>query len=66
MIIRQVTKEECHWLDKTFNEGEIVYRYMGATYKCIGETGLAFALTAYKGPFFQLPKNAVAPAHKLL
>jgi len=66
IIIRQVTKDECNWLDKIFDEGEIVYLYTGATYKCIGDSGLAFALTANKGPFFQLPKNAVAPAYELL
>jgi hypothetical protein len=66
ILIRQVTKDECRWLDRTFDEGEIVYWFLSSTYKCISETGLAFTIIPNKRPFFQLPKNAVTPAYELL
>lgn len=40
MVTRQITPDECPWLSRTFNEGDIVYQYSGSTYKCIAETGL--------------------------
>jgi hypothetical protein len=56
-----VTSKECHWLERTYLQGEIVYRYYGTTFKCIGKNGFAFCKAIDKIPFFELPKNAVIP-----
>jgi len=66
ILIRVVSKNECNWLDKTFIEGEIVYRFFGPTFRCISSDGLAFTISPNENPFFQLPKNAVVPAYELL
>lgn len=59
ILKRDVTPEECHWLDKTISKGEVVYFYESATHKTIGATGLAFTFTSGVTPFFELPINAV-------
>jgi hypothetical protein len=59
-LIREVTPKECQWLDRVYPAGEIVYKYYGATYKCIGENGFAFCREADQTPFFELPNDAVA------
>ena len=58
-LIRNVTTKECDWLDRTFKKGEIVYEYNGATYGCLSSDGSAFTLKSGKGPFFELPDDAV-------
>ena len=60
-LIRTVTPEECHWLERIYEVGEIVYRYYGATYNCIGKNGSAFSKVINKIPFFELPNDAVLP-----
>ena len=57
---RDVTKEECHWLDRDFKKDEEVYEFYGCTYGCIGNTGTACSLKeGYKEEFFELPENAL-------
>ena len=57
-LIRDVTKKECPWLDRTFKEGEILYKYTGYTYGCIDE-GLAVSEKLNETPFFELPYDAL-------
>jgi len=59
VLTRDVTREECRWLDRTFKEGEKVYEYTDYTYGCISRKGLAFTLEKDITPFFELPKDAV-------
>lgn len=58
-LIRMVTPQECHWLDRTYETGEIVYKYYGHTFGCIGKKGSAFTQVFDTPPFFELPINAV-------
>ncbi len=58
-LIRNVTTNECGWLNKSLKKGEIVYRYMGNTFGCISSDGVAVSIEKDKKPFFELPENAV-------
>lgn len=55
---RDVTTEECSWLKRDYKKGEVVYRYTGATYGCIGS---GVPVTEQEGvePFFEIPADAV-------
>jgi hypothetical protein len=59
-LTRLITPKECPWLDRTYEVGEIVFRYSGHTYGCIGKNGSAFCKAFNTEPFFELPNNAVA------
>lgn len=59
-LIRPVTQRECSWLERAYETGEIVYRYYGDTYRCIGKNGSAFCQVIDSVPFFELPDSAVA------
>lgn len=58
-LTRNVTQKECDWLDRTFKKGEVVFEYNGVTYGCVSSDGSAFTIEEGKGPFFELPDNAV-------
>jgi hypothetical protein len=59
-VIRDVTYNECSWLDRDFIEGEILYEYTGYTYGCISSNGIALTESQDGGePFFEFPYNAV-------
>lgn len=58
-LTRRVTKKECPWLDRPMKSGEVVHRYNGATYNCIG-VGVACSIDG-KTPFFELPRDALQP-----
>ena len=58
-LIRNVTKEECSWLDKTFEKDDEVFQYYGCTYGCISNYGVACSIEKDKEPFFELPLNSV-------
>lgn len=55
---RNVTPEECPWLPREMLYGETVYEFRGATYGYIG-SGIAVTFEADKGPFFELPRDAL-------
>ena len=58
-VIRDVTREECHWLRSgTVKKGTIVYRYGGHTYGCIAY-GVAVSLDKGKTPFFEMPRDSL-------
>lgn len=59
-LTRDVTKDECRWLDRTMAAGEVVHRYDGCTYGCVG-AGIACSVDG-ETPFFELPRDAVAPS----
>lgn len=56
---RDVPKSECPWLDRDMKKDEIVYRFTGPTYGCIG-AGIACSKKQGKTPFFELPTNSVS------
>lgn len=58
-LIRDVNQKECHWLDRDFKKGEIVYEYPLYTYGCVSNEGLACSEKDSESPFFELPKNAL-------
>jgi len=57
-VTKDVTKEDYPWLDRDFQEGEIIFLYEGHTYGCITEEGIAMSLDG-KEPFFEFPKEAL-------
>lgn len=62
-LTRRVTKKECPWLDRAMKKGEVVHRYSGATYGCIG-AGIACSLDG-GNPFFELPTDALREYQQL-
>ncbi|TGP29083.1 hypothetical protein EN828_10290 [Mesorhizobium sp. M2D.F.Ca.ET.185.01.1.1] len=60
-LTRDVTRDECLWLDADIAAGTIVYSYSGYTYGCIGPGGRAVTLER-DGPFVELPRNALGDA----
>jgi hypothetical protein len=59
-LTRDVTPDECDWLDRTWSEGDIVLQFFGATYGCV--TGSGIACSYGDGPFFELPADALKEA----
>lgn len=57
--IRDVTKEECQWLDDTIKKGTEVFEYTKCTYGCVSPQGVAVTLEEGKEPFIELPKEAL-------
>jgi len=58
ILTRDVTVEECPWLERDFHEGELVFKYTGYTYGCCTYTGIACSLDG-DTPFFELPNDAI-------
>lgn len=58
IIIRDVTVEECDWLEDTIKNGAEVFEYFGCTYGCIS-TGQAVTMKEGKTPFFEIPYDAL-------
>ena len=62
-VKREITKEECDWLDNNVKEGTIVYKFSGHTHG-IGPNGIA--ITFYpmdeentNNGFYELPRDAL-------
>lgn len=58
-VTRDVTTEECHWLDSDVKEGTEVYEFIGHTYGCITPSGIAVSLVDGERQFFELPAEAM-------
>lgn len=58
IILRDLTKDECPWLDEDIVKGTIVYEYFGYTYGCISNKGIAVTNKLNKIPFFEIPRDA--------
>lgn len=58
-VIREVTSEECYWLEESVKAGQRVYEYIGVTYGVISERGIAVTLKPFETPFFELPRSAL-------
>ena len=60
LVERDVTIEECDWLQATIKKGTVVYKFYGTTYGCIGPGGIAITLEKNsKFPFLELPYSAL-------
>ena len=59
ILSRDVTKEECAWLEKDYKKGEVIYKYHGHTYGCIGPEGMACSKEYGEDPFFEIPLDAI-------
>jgi len=59
LVTRDVSIKECNWLKETITKGTVVYGFYGATYGCIGPSGIAVSWEEDKNPFFELPYNAL-------
>ena len=57
-ITRDITVEECPWLHAPLSAGDVVYKFYGVTYGCVGWDGTAMSLEPNKNPFFEVPNNA--------
>ena len=57
-LTRDVSRKECPWLDRDLKKGELVSRYEGVTYGCIG-AGIACSWDG-KNPFFEVPRDALS------
>ena len=58
-LTRDVTTEECDWLDRDYLKGEKLFRYDGFTYGVIGEDGVAVSEESQVLPFFEIPRDAI-------
>lgn len=59
-LTRDVKQSECHWLDRDYPKGWIVYSYEGCTYGCVSDHGRAVTLVNGETPFFELPRDALS------
>jgi hypothetical protein len=58
---RDITPEECHWLDETVPAGKTVFEYTDNTYGCISPAGIAVSDEPHATPFYELPRTALDP-----
>jgi hypothetical protein len=63
VVIRNVTPNECEWLEETIKKGTEVYKYYNHTYGCISPNGIAVSKEHGEIPFFELPRNALQVIH---
>ena len=62
ILNRDVTTDECPWLEETIAKGMPVTRYTGPTYGCIDVyNGVAVTMSEVSNetPFFELPYSAL-------
>ena len=58
-LTRNVTQEECPWLEADLSEGKEVHKFDGATYGCITDSGVAVSDTVDENPFYEIPIDSV-------
>jgi hypothetical protein len=61
-LVRDMTAEECPWLDNDIPAGTIVFEYRGPTYGLKEHEDLIFVSFEGGTPFFQLPLNSLVEA----
>ena len=57
-LLRDVTLNECPWLDHDLKKDTVLYTYGGCTYGVISPSGIAASFDG-NTPFFEVPKNSV-------
>jgi|WetSurSiteA1Bulk_404760.scaffolds.fasta_scaffold00195_28 hypothetical protein len=63
-VTRDLTIDECFWLEKAIPKGTIVFKFYGYTYGCISSEGIAVSFIPNENPFFEVPLSAVKEKHK--
>lgn len=60
-ITRRITRKEQPWMadGEVIEAGEVVYKYRGCTYGCIGSDGVAVCRVPGQNPFFEVPADAL-------
>lgn len=59
-LSRDVTVNECKWLDRDLKKDEIVYKYNGNTYGVCTPFGTACCINGPDVlPFYEIPNNAL-------
>jgi|WetSurMetagenome_2_1015567.scaffolds.fasta_scaffold00674_27 hypothetical protein len=61
VLTRDIFVMDCPWLDRAFEKGDLVWAYHGCTYGCVSDGGRAVTLHDGQLPFFELPRDALAP-----
>ncbi len=56
---RRITQDECPWLPRDFEEGEVLHPFYGCTYGCIQPSGVAISEVPGQNPFLEVPRDAV-------
>ena len=59
VLNRNVTIQECPWLDEDLPKGTVVWSYDDHTYGCVSSKGVAVTAKAAETPFFEVPLDAV-------
>jgi len=59
ILTRDVTQNECPWLDADLPKGTTVWSYDGYTYHVVSPAGIAVSAKAAEMPFFEIPADAV-------
>lgn len=59
ILNRDVTTQECDWLDEEIKKGTTVYEFHGCTYGCVSPGGVAVTLEDGKAPFFEIPADSI-------
>lgn len=61
-ITRNLTQDECPWLDEKIGQGSTMYSFHGCTYGSIGD-GVALTFDSSGGnPFIEIPFDAIVKA----
>lgn len=60
VLVRDIARSECPWLDGNLPKGKVVYGYINHTYGCIGPGGIAVSDEPDKTPFYEIPTSAVS------
>jgi hypothetical protein len=63
-IIRDLSIDECFWLEEPIPKGTIVFEFNGNTYGCISPNGIAVSMKPNENPFFEVPLSAIKAKHK--
>jgi len=58
-IIRDITTDECPWLNETIKKGARVFKYVGCTYGVVSDNGIAVTIKKDTTPFLEVPIDAV-------
>lgn len=59
VLTRDLTQQECPWLDHDLPAGTRFWTYEGHTYGCVTPKGVAVTAKLAESPFFEVPLNAV-------
>lgn len=63
---RDITTQECPWLGGDIPAGTVLFEFVGCTYGCVSNEGVAIKLQDNNHePFYEVPLDAVAETAKI-